>query len=187
MKLEDPTETRDFFMKSAGESYVTHVESFQVDQGSVLGTYQDGRETRVEKRARIDLLDLKEQRQGEAHFFFKSKIVRGKFFYADPKRTKHLRLNHFLKVEGPSDSEAKKLTKSFEHFEKLARKDTIFSDIEASNKEVKKVSQVFSEEKHLAPFDRSIIALKKFFTQTGDIPTSFYKSYQPAPKKMSII
>ncbi|ACJ17822.1 TraM recognition domain-containing protein [Coxiella burnetii] len=183
MKLEDPTETWDFFMKSAGESYVTHVESFQVDQGSVLGTYQDGRGARVEKRARIDLLDLKEQLQGEAHFFFKSKIVRGKFFYADPKRTKHLRLNHFLKVEGPSDSEAKKLIKSFEHFEKLATKDTIFSDVEASNEEVEKVSQVFSEETHLAPFDRSIIALKKFFTQTGDIPTSFLQELSASQKE----
>ena len=27
MKLEDPTETWDFFMKGAGESYVSHVES----------------------------------------------------------------------------------------------------------------------------------------------------------------
>ena len=33
----------------------------------------------MEKRARIDLLDLKEQGPGEAHFFFKSKIVRGRF------------------------------------------------------------------------------------------------------------
>ena len=31
MKLEDPTETWDFFMKSAGESYVSQVENFQVD------------------------------------------------------------------------------------------------------------------------------------------------------------
>ncbi len=54
MKLEDPTETWDFFMKSAGESYVTHVENFQIDQGSVLGSYQEGEGARVEKRARID-------------------------------------------------------------------------------------------------------------------------------------
>src|SRR5690606_18093674 len=76
MKLEDPTETWDFFMKSAGESYVTHVDSFQVDQGSVLGTYQDAKGARVEKRARIDLLDLKEQREGDAHIFYRSKIIR---------------------------------------------------------------------------------------------------------------
>ena len=29
MKLEDPTETLDFFMKTAGESYVTQAESYQ--------------------------------------------------------------------------------------------------------------------------------------------------------------
>ena len=85
MKLEDPTETWDFFMKGAGESYVTHVDSFQVDQGSVLGTYADAKGAKIEKRSRVDLLDLKEQTPGEAHFFFKSKIVRGRFFYAAPK------------------------------------------------------------------------------------------------------
>ena len=61
MKLEDPTETLDFFMKTAGESYVTQVESYQVNTNSVLGNYQDNRGARLEKRARIDILDLKEQ------------------------------------------------------------------------------------------------------------------------------
>ena len=52
----------------------------------------------VEKRSRIDLLDLKEQNPGEAHFLFKSKIVRGKFFYASPPPVKRMRLTHSLKV-----------------------------------------------------------------------------------------
>jgi intracellular multiplication protein IcmO len=103
MKLEDPTETWDFFMKGAGESYVSHVESYQVDQNSAIGTYQDAKGARMEKRARIDLLDLKEQEPGEAHFFFKSKIVRGRFFFSNPKPVKHIRINHFLKVEPISD------------------------------------------------------------------------------------
>lgn len=103
MKLEDPTETWDFFMKGAGESYVSHVESYQVDQNSAIGTYQDAKGARMEKRARIDLLDLKEQGPGEAHFFFKSKIVRGRFFFSNPKPVKHIRINHFLKVEPISD------------------------------------------------------------------------------------
>ncbi|OGT68339.1 MAG: phosphoesterase, partial [Gammaproteobacteria bacterium RIFCSPHIGHO2_12_FULL_45_9] len=75
MKLEDPTETWDFFNKTAGESYVTHVDNFQVDQNSLFGMYQDGKGARAEKRSRVDLLDLKEQKPGEAHIFFKSKIV----------------------------------------------------------------------------------------------------------------
>ncbi len=105
MKLEDPTETWDFFMKGAGESYVSHVESYQVDQNSALGTYQDAKGARMEKRARIDLLDLKEQGPGEAHFFFKSKIVRGRFFFSNPKPAKHIRLNHFIKVEKIPDKD----------------------------------------------------------------------------------
>ena len=95
MKLEDPTETWDFFMKSAGESYVTHVDSFQVDSGSVMGTYADAKGAKLEKRSRVDLLDLKEQDPGEAHFLFKSKIVRGRFFYAAPPPVKRMRLNSF--------------------------------------------------------------------------------------------
>lgn len=48
MKLEDPIDTWDFFMKTAGESYVTHVDSFQVDQNSLMGTYQDAKGARLE-------------------------------------------------------------------------------------------------------------------------------------------
>jgi intracellular multiplication protein IcmO len=173
MKLEDPTETWDFFMKSAGESYVTHVESFQVDQGSVLGTYQDARGARVEKRARIDLLDLKEQREGEGHFFFKSKVVRGKFFYANPQPVKYMRLNHFLKVDDPPDAEVDKLMKSFEQFNKLAVNGVEFINVETSNEEVEKVSQVFHDNTNSTPLDCSITALHKFITKT-DIPAGFF-------------
>jgi intracellular multiplication protein IcmO len=160
-------------MKSAGESYVTHVESFQVDQGSVLGTYQDARGARVEKRARIDLLDLKEQREGEGHFFFKSKVVRGKFFYANPQPVKYMRLNHFLKVDDPPDAEVDKLMKSFEQFNKLAVNGVEFINVETSNEEVEKVSQVFHDNTNSTPLDCSITALHKFITKT-DIPAGFF-------------
>jgi len=176
MKMEDPTETWDFFMKSAGESYVTHVESFQVDQGSVLGTYQDARGARVEKRARIDLLDLKEQRQGEGHFFFKSKIVRGKFFYASPKPVKRMRLNHFLKVDVPSDAEVNKLHSYFEQFKNITAEGEINSDIEASNEEVDEVTEIFQNNVSMTPIERSVAALSKFQIQNSadEIPADFF-------------
>ncbi|MFN7096506.1 MAG: TraM recognition domain-containing protein, partial [Gammaproteobacteria bacterium] len=101
MKLEDPTETWEFFSKTAGESYVTKVDTFQTNPNSVMNTYMDQRSASAEKRARIDLLDLKEQREGEAHIFFKSRIIRAKMFYADPKPVKFMRLNQFLKVDAP--------------------------------------------------------------------------------------
>ncbi|HBS51572.1 MAG TPA: phosphoesterase, partial [Coxiellaceae bacterium] len=101
MKLEDPLETWEFFMKSAGEAHVSVVSGFQADARGMTNQYMDSRSTQMEKRSRIDLLDLKEQREGEAHVFFKSRIVRAKMFYANPKPVKELRLNQFIKVDVP--------------------------------------------------------------------------------------
>ncbi|MDF2868298.1 MAG: hypothetical protein K0S11_1768, partial [Gammaproteobacteria bacterium] len=103
MKLEDPIETWEFFSKTAGEAYVTKVDAFQTRPQSVINNYMDTRSASSERRARIDLLDLKDQREGEAHIFFKSKIVRARMFYANPKPVKALRINHFLKIEKPDE------------------------------------------------------------------------------------
>jgi intracellular multiplication protein IcmO len=103
MKLEDPVETWDFFNKTAGESYVTKVDSFQTKQDSLFNNYADAKSASAEKRARIDLLDLKEQREGEYHIFFKSKIIRGRAFFANPPPLKMMRLNHHLRVDAPTE------------------------------------------------------------------------------------
>ncbi|MFU8798308.1 MAG: type IV secretory system conjugative DNA transfer family protein, partial [Gammaproteobacteria bacterium] len=99
MKLEDPQETWEFFHKTAGEAYVTKVDSFQMRPESMTNTYRDAMTSSTEKRARIDLLDLKDQREGEAHIFFKSRIVRATMFYAAPPPAQYMRLNYFVKVE----------------------------------------------------------------------------------------
>ena len=122
MKLEDPTETWEFFMKGAGEAYVTQVESFQANTSSIANRYMDTRGAKVEKRARIDLQDLKEQVEGDMHIFFKSKIVRARAFYANPPAVKELRLNQFLKVDLPKDGDLYALVKGIEDFEALCRR-----------------------------------------------------------------
>ncbi len=104
MKLEDPIETWDFFQKTAGESYISVARSFnRQGAGSSSLQYKDSMEATLDKRNRIDLLDLKDQREGEGHIFFKSTIVRSSFFYANPVKVKQIKLNQFLKVKGPSD------------------------------------------------------------------------------------
>ncbi len=181
MKLEDPTETWDFFMKSAGESYVMHVDNFQVDQGSVFGLYQDGKGARVEKRARIDLLDLKEQALGEAHFFFKSKIVRGRFFFANPKPVKKMRLNHFLMVDVPTDTDVEKLKKSFKHFHKLTV-DSVASRLPEPNviheEEIAKVADFMKANAEINPIERSILALQTGIKKS-DIPMFVAEDFNP--------
>ena len=122
MKLEDPAETWEFFQKTAGESYVSQVESFQSNSASVSGTYQDTKAAKLEKRARVDLLDLKEQDVGEAHIFFKSNIIRARMFYANPDQAKNMRLNQFLKVDIPNDTDLYNLVKGIEDFEVFIRR-----------------------------------------------------------------
>ncbi len=119
MKLEDPTDTWEFFMKSAGEAYVTAVESFNSQNPGLTGTYMDSKSAKAEKRARINLLDLKEQGVGEAHVFFKSRIIRANLFFMDPGPAKSMRLNLLLKVEIPKDEVLYTLVKSIEDFEEL--------------------------------------------------------------------
>jgi len=163
MKLEDPTETWDFFMKSAGESYVSQVESFQVQSNSLLGNYQDGKGARLEKRNRIDLQDLKEQNPGEYHIFFRSKIVRGKSFFANPTPVKTMRLNQFLKVEEMADGDAEKLAKSVVLVEKLAGSSDLLVGVDDSNEEVTKVSKLLGANSSVIdPMERAILSLQQF-------------------------
>ena len=121
MKLEDPTDTWEFFMKSAGDAYVTAVESFNSQSPGLTGAYQDSKSAKAEKRSRINLLDLKEQGVGEAHVFFKSNIVRASLFFMDPGPAKEMRLNVLMKVEVPKDEVLYTLVKSIEDFESMIK------------------------------------------------------------------
>lgn len=122
MKLEDPEATWEFFMKSAGETYVTSVDSFSNNSGGLTNSYSDSKTAKTEKRSRIDLLDLKDQREGEAHVLFRSTIVRAKLFYANPEPCKDMQLNQLLKVDLPKDQALYTLVKGIEDFEALSQR-----------------------------------------------------------------
>jgi intracellular multiplication protein IcmO len=162
MKLEDPTETWDFFTKTAGEAYVTKVDSFQTKETSIANSYMDTKSSSFEKRARIDLLDLKEQTEGEAHIFFRSKIVRARMFYANPKPVKQLKLNQFLKVEPPPDEYLAKLQKQLIDFQTvLDANDLTISKLD-ENEEISLISKALHESNITEPIERGVAALLAF-------------------------
>ncbi|MFZ9035711.1 MAG: type IV secretory system conjugative DNA transfer family protein [Francisellaceae bacterium] len=99
MKLEDPQETWEFFNKMAGEAYVSVAKSYNINKDSTTMSYLDNMEATIEKRSRVDLMDLKDQREGEGHIFFKSEIIRMASFYANAPKVKRIKINQFLKVE----------------------------------------------------------------------------------------
>ncbi|MBP9721548.1 MAG: TraM recognition domain-containing protein [Gammaproteobacteria bacterium] len=119
MKLEDPTDTLEFFVKTAGEAYVTVTAGFQTKPSNFTNNYLDNQSAQVEKRNRIELLDLKDQMPGEFHLFFKSKIIRARTFYVNPPKVKYLQLNQFLKVETPPDEILIQISNQMESFRKV--------------------------------------------------------------------
>lgn len=165
MKLEDPLDTWEFFSKTAGESYVTKVDAFQTRPESIMNNYLDTRSASSEKRARIDLLDLKEQREGEAHIFFKSRIVRARMFYADPKPVKRMRLNQFLKVSPPLSRVLIDLEQRLERFQKIAEKELFFADTHTESGEIEVIAQTLQENEALDSIERGVTALLAVHSQ----------------------
>lgn len=160
MKLEDPIETWEFFSKTAGEAYVTKVDAFQTRPQSVVNNYMDTRSASSERRARIDLLDLKDQREGEAHIFFKSKIVRARMFYANPKPVKALRINHFLKVEKPDEKVLVVFEKQLQHFSKaLETESYLLETVENTNEEIQFIQAKLAMHAEQDPIERSVSVL----------------------------
>ena len=59
----------------------------------------DTMSTTVEKEDRVELRDLQEQIEGEAHFIFSGQIVRGDMFFANPSLKKaQLRVPQLLQM-----------------------------------------------------------------------------------------
>lgn len=159
MKLEDPVETWDFFMKTAGESYVTKVDHFQTSNNSLMNNYLDNRSASFEKRQRIDLLDLKEQRPGEMHIFFNSTIVRANVFYADPPPVKKMRLNQFVKVDVPPTRLVAEVSERLQGFEALIKNDDLVFEASGLGSDVNFLLEEIAHQADIGPIEKGVNAL----------------------------
>jgi intracellular multiplication protein IcmO len=170
MKLEDPTETWDFFTKTAGEAYVTKVDSFQTKETGISNSYLDTKSSSFEKRARVDLLDLKEQGMGEAHIFFKSQIVRARMFFANPKPVTKLKINQFLKVEPPPDDFLVKLQKQLASFQVVLASGDLSINKAVESEEITMITKSWRESPIEEPIARGVAALIAYHGQNAVAP-----------------
>lgn len=162
MKLEDPKETYDLFHKLVGEAYVTHVAGYQSNVGGLAGGYSDLQNANVEKRARGDLLDLKEQREGEAHIIFKSSVIRASMFYAAPKMPEKLTLNYFLRIEAPERTEVLEMDSGLDDLMRRLSQPVFMKDLEDSTDSVQDIelaAKVMSSHSALEPMERACAAV----------------------------
>lgn len=187
MKLEDPMQTWEFFQKTAGEAYVTHVSGFQSEARGLMNNYLDNRGAQLEKRARIDLMDLKDQREGEGHIFFKSSIIRYRVFYANPKPVKEMRLNQFLKVDGPLDSVLESFGRNIRSFEHRIGNGGYFNDVIPVYDDLEKVADVINNNGEAPPIERAVSALLAYhdretapiIEEVAELPTNELNIFMP--------
>lgn len=160
MKLEDPQETWEFFNKVAGETYVTNVQSFQQNPGSLTVDYNDNRTASVDRRARIELLDLRDQTEGQCHIFFRSTIIRANFFYAAPKPVQRMRLAHLLKIEVPPAHELSALESRLEQFSKILSSANVNLPIMAPNEDILIITDTLAHaDADMNPAERGVSSL----------------------------
>lgn len=100
MKMQEPEKTYELLKGLAGEEFVAQTTGFQVDTEMNTGSFRDNWAAGTERRSVVDLRDLMEQTEGEAHIIFQGKLIRANMFYADPKtKGATLRVPRMLQME----------------------------------------------------------------------------------------
>lgn len=98
MKMQDAEKTWALIRDQAGQSTVLRTSGFSVNE-KYGSDYRDSLNTTVEKEDRVELRDLQEQIEGEAHFIFSGQVVRGDMFFANPSlKQAQLRVPQLLQL-----------------------------------------------------------------------------------------
>lgn len=104
-KLEDPTDTKDFFEKTVGTAFVTEVSGYQT--GSSVGSYYDTKQAGVQSRPRASYDGLRGFKEGQAVVTFGETVTDCKMFYANPGHAKAMRVTRFMALPAPDDNVVK--------------------------------------------------------------------------------
>lgn len=102
-KLEDPTQTKEFFDKTVGSSFVTEVSSFTTQPGSLHHTYYDSYQASVQLRGNASYDALKGFKSGQSVLCFGDVIRDVKIYYADPGHAKAMRVGRYMALPPPSE------------------------------------------------------------------------------------
>lgn len=101
-KLEDPTETKDFFEKTVGSMFVTEMQGFQgADSGK---GYYDNKQASVQNRSKASYDELRSYKEGQAIITFGDQVVTCNFFYSNPGKAKAMRVTRFISLPPPDET-----------------------------------------------------------------------------------
>ncbi|MEM7650968.1 MAG: TraM recognition domain-containing protein [Pseudomonadota bacterium] len=183
-KLEDPTETKEFFEKTVGTAIVTEVSGFQMAGGTELGSYFDTQQAGVQMRPRASYDGLRGFKEGQAVITFGETVVDCAVFYSNPGFAKAMRVTRFLSLPPPDEEimrHANNITKLRDLMVNKSwtaeRADVAVEtppEIDAINEGFQKVEK----KKDITPIERSIMAL----VQVHAIDNKLEDAPAPPPK-----
>lgn len=101
-KLEDPTQTKEFFEKTVGESTVLE-SSTRKQVKAMFGQkkFDDTENYSVTTRAKASYDQLKSFKEGQSIVSFGDRVVQAKMFYSNVGKIKSLRVNKFISMPHP--------------------------------------------------------------------------------------
>jgi len=102
-KLEDPTETKEFFEKTIGDEIVAEVSSFKTT-GGAMKTYFDTKDAGIQHRGVIPYDEIRTFKEGEAAVCFGPGKFKSNIFYCNPGHAKAMRVTRFMALPPPDET-----------------------------------------------------------------------------------
>lgn len=102
-KLEDPTQTKDFFEKTVGQAFVAEISGYQTEAGSMTHSYMDTYQAGLQLRDKADYNELRGFKEGRAIITFGEEVTDSLVFYSNPGHAKAMRVTRFMALPAPED------------------------------------------------------------------------------------
>jgi intracellular multiplication protein IcmO len=102
-KLEDPTQTKEFFEKTVGSTLVMESGGFQLHGGRGTGSYYDNQSANLQIRSRAAYEALRAFKEGQAVLAFSEMVIDVNIFYSNPGHAKAMRVTRFIALPPPDD------------------------------------------------------------------------------------
>lgn len=170
MKIEDSGETWDFFQKtSGGSAWVTKVSDFQLGSSGLAVSYRGGTGAQASQSPRIIIEDMKNQREGEAHIFFRAQIVRARMFFANPKPVQRMQLNQFLRIDKPVTRKLIGLEQLLDQFSGFVDKKDFGLAAPEFNQDINLLAETLKNDKAPTLIERGVAALLAFHHRYTEI------------------
>lgn len=102
-KLEDPTQTKEFFEKTVGSSFVMETTGLQLSGDRQTGSYYDNKQAGLQLRARASYDGLRAFKEGQAVIAFGPMVVDTQIFYSNPGHAKAMRVTRYISLPPPDE------------------------------------------------------------------------------------